>query len=271
MDFWLDTLDGLSYVSAYLRFPPDTGADVIMGIDQEFTEGVKSPRFVAGGDWMSFVGVQRTGAVWVGAGTDDTMKGKPSKDRNWKIFDIGQPLQPDTWYKLRTVADFHQRQYVSFTLTGPGIDKTFDLSGIYLDYPNYMPFAGAALTNYVVVMRGKSLQQGPSGAAAYFDDMEAGIISPLNQSVPTFEDSFEHGEDAVSRQKIVFEGKNISMDSWRRGIWYLERDSALCRLLDSPQARNGKRIAYCDATLQDVSYENWLKQTDFSALNSSPR
>jgi hypothetical protein len=32
---------------------PDFASDVIFGVDQEFIDGIKSPLYVKGGDWMS--------------------------------------------------------------------------------------------------------------------------------------------------------------------------------------------------------------------------
>ncbi|MDX1990726.1 MAG: hypothetical protein SFV17_28800, partial [Candidatus Obscuribacter sp.] len=49
----------VSFVETYFRFMPDLPEDVIFGIDQEFIEGVQEPKFIKGGDWMSFVGLQR--------------------------------------------------------------------------------------------------------------------------------------------------------------------------------------------------------------------
>jgi hypothetical protein len=130
---------GLSYVQAYVRFASDFPNDVLINIDQEFLDGVKSPRYVSGGDWMAFVGVQRTGAVWVEAGTVGTMLGFPSSSPNWQVFNLGAQLQPNNWYLLRVVADYSTRYFKSFTVVGPGINKTIDLSHYFLAYPNFLP------------------------------------------------------------------------------------------------------------------------------------
>jgi len=42
------------------------------------------------------------------------------------------PLQPNEWYKLRVEADFGSKKYVSYTVEGPGINKTWDLSQYHL-------------------------------------------------------------------------------------------------------------------------------------------
>lgn len=83
---------GGSYVQAYARFRSDMPDDVIMALDQEFLEGVSNPLYVSGGDWMAFVGIQRSGAVWIAAGTAATMIGVPSKARNWQIMNLGTRL-----------------------------------------------------------------------------------------------------------------------------------------------------------------------------------
>ena len=66
---------GLSYVQAYVSFARDFPNDVLINIDEEFLDGVNNPHYVSGGDWMAFIGIQRTGAVWVAAGTNSAMKG----------------------------------------------------------------------------------------------------------------------------------------------------------------------------------------------------
>lgn len=257
---WLDSLSGNTYMQAWVRFPAVTGDDVIFGVDQEFTDGLRKPHFFAGGDWMGFVGLQRTGNVWVGGGTEDTMAGKPSKERNWKILTLPRPLEPDTWYKIRSVVDFESRRYVSFEISGGGINHKFDLTDTFLDYPNYMPFSGRSLTNYVLVMRGDSLMKdtGAHGEAiAYFDEVEAGLAGERGD-IPFYKDGFETQADAVPQQALKVEGETIMLSSYKPGKWYLEQEKARCRSLESAIARSGGRVAMCDGTLQTVDYDEWL-------------
>ena len=115
---------GAGYVQAYVRFGSDMPDDVIMTLDQEYIDGVSSPFFLLGGDWMALVGVQRSGLLWVAAGTDATMHGIPSSTRNWQIKSLGTRLQPNVWYLLRTEADFGSLHFKRFTITGPGINPT---------------------------------------------------------------------------------------------------------------------------------------------------
>lgn len=258
---WLETLEGYTYMQAWVRFPVLTGDDAIFGIDQEFTEGVKKPKFVSGGDWMAFVGLQRTGTIWVGGGSDQTMAGIPSKERNWKILSLDKPLQPDTWYRIRTVADFANRRYVSFTIEGPDLEKTFDISDTVLDYPNHMPFSGRALTNYTVIMRGQQLMQDTQShgeAFAFFDDVEAGLTDKNGNDVVLFSDSFEDQPERVPEQAPRYEGETISLSAYKPGTWYLEQEKARCRLMPHSHARTGKKLAFCDGTLQPVDYDSWF-------------
>ncbi|MEW5882498.1 MAG: hypothetical protein AB1761_18915 [Pseudomonadota bacterium] len=185
---------GPSFVQAYVRFDSDLPDDVIFGIDQEFLDGVANPFHLKGGDWMSFIGVQRSGAVWVAGGTDKTMNGTPSKERTWKIFDLGQPLMPNTWYRLRTEADFGTRRFRRFTVEGPGLARSLDLSDLKLDYPNYMPFSDRAMSFYVCAMRGRSLIN-PNAPfhgvpVVYFDDASGGPIAADGSDRAAFTDGF---------------------------------------------------------------------------------
>src|SRR5215469_4621669 len=84
---------GVGYMQAYVMFGDGMPDDVIMAIDQEFIDGVSNPLYVSGGDWMSYVGVQRSGALWVSAGSDGTMAGSSSTP-NWQIFDLQYRLHP---------------------------------------------------------------------------------------------------------------------------------------------------------------------------------
>ena len=75
------------------------------------------------------------------------VEAEPRLVRAW--LNLGMALEPNTWYRLHCVADFGNRKYVSFTVEGPGIKKTLDLSHLHLDYPNMIPFSARGLTEYV--------------------------------------------------------------------------------------------------------------------------
>ena len=241
---------GPSFVQAYVRFRNDLPDDVIFGIDQEFLDGVANPLHYKGGDWMSFVGVQRTGAVWVAHGSDATHRGTPSKERTWKIFNLGQRLKPNTWYKLRIEADFGMRRFRKFTVEGPGLVKRFDLSELTLDYPNYMPFGDRAMSFYVCAMRGRSLRnpnaknEGPP--IVYFDDVSGGPIAEDGKDIVAFEDSFE-ADYAIGKQPVSL--PVIDLRRYVEKRWYLERDEALFRIQKVPFARSGQAVGVADASI----------------------
>ena len=237
---------GPAYYQAYVRFGPDMPDDVIMAIDQEFFEGVDDPIRVKGGDWMAFVGVQRPGVLWVPAGTDANMAGTATETRDWKIQMLGAPLQPDAWYRLRVEADFGTRRFRSFTIEGPGLNKTVDLSEYRLDYPNYAPFDGRAMTYYVVAMRGRGMMKRKGTPVAYFDDVQAGVMGPGGNWVTVFTNSFET-QTSVGRQPTTL--PVIKLDGYTQGRWYLERDESLIRIESVPFARSGSRVAVADANL----------------------
>jgi len=144
---------GIGYAQTFMRFDAGLHNETIMFIDHEWLEGLQAPLHVAGGDWMAFVGVRPDGVVFVTAGTEATMNGTPSTERNWHLEVLGQSLQPNVQYRLRVVADFGARMFKSFSIVGPGLDRTFDLSALSLDYPNYMPFDRAAMGYFVGAMR----------------------------------------------------------------------------------------------------------------------
>lgn len=241
---------GPSFVQAYVCFDSDLPADVIFGIDQEFIDGVANPFHLKGGDWMSFIGIQRSGAVWVATGTDETMKGKPSKERTWKIFNLGQQLKPNTWYRLRTEADFGTRHFRKFTVEGPDLAKSLDLGGLPLDYPNYMPFSARAMSYYVCAMRGRSLMN-PNAPwhgkpAVYFDDVSGGPIAEDGRDMVAFENGFEDLYE-IGKQPVT--SPVIDLMGYVQGRWYLERDEALFNRKRMPFARSGQAVGVADASI----------------------
>lgn len=242
---------GGSFVQAYVRFDSELPDDVIFGIDQEFLDGVARPFHLKGGDWMAFIGVQRSGAVWVARGTDATMNGNPSKERTWKIFDLGQPLKPNTWYRLRTEADFGTRRFRKFTVEGPDLVKSLDLSDLTLDYPNYMPFSDRAMSFYVCAMRGRSLINPNSSfrgkPVVYFDDVSGGPIAQDGRNTVAFENGFEDSYE-IGKQPVTL--PVIDLKRYVQGRWYLERDEALFNRKKMPFARSGQAVGAADASIE---------------------
>lgn len=238
---------GISCVESYFYFEDELKDDVIFGVDQEFIEGSKAPLYVKGGDWMAFVGLQRTGTVWVATGTEATMSGKPSQTRKWEILNLGSKLRPDTWYRIRCRADFGTRHFVDMQVEGPGLSKTLDLSRYKLDYPNFMPFDGAAMTYYVHAMRGRSMMKEEGKPLVYFDDLQ-GSLAPKGEN--SFSQVFFN--DCETQQKVFKQpvsGPPIKLENYKDGLLYFERDEAKAELIESSMAHSGRRVARLNAGL----------------------
>jgi hypothetical protein len=238
----------VGYVRAYLRFGPDLADDVIMFVDQEMLEGVAKPRWIKGGDWMGFVGVQRAGGVWIAGGTEATEKGKPSSERKWVIRDLKHRLKPGVWYRLTVIADFAKRRFVSFNIKGSGLDRTIDLSKVRLDYPNYMPFDRAGMIYIVGAMRGRSMMREEGTPIVYFDDVEGGVVDANGKLKRLFFNGFE-SQTTVGKQPLS--GPPIQLDKYRFNHWYKERDKSLVYIEKAPFARSGKSVGVADVNLQD--------------------
>lgn len=239
---------GVGYVEAYMRFGPDLADDVIIFVDQELLEGLAKHRWVKGGDWMALVGVQRAGGVWVGGGTDNTLKGEVSKERKWVIHDLKQRLEPNTWYRMRVVADFAKRHFVSFSIQGGKLDRTIDISEVPLDYPNYMPFDRASMIYIVGAMRSRAMMKREGTPLVYFDDVEGGIIQADGSSTRMFFDDFE-SQETVGKQPIT--PTIIALSKYNLGAWYLERDESIFRIEPAAFARSGKHVGVADVQLND--------------------
>jgi hypothetical protein len=240
---------GASYVQANFRFPEGLGDDVIFGVDQELIEGTEKPIYVKGGDWMGLVGLQRTGNVWVASGTDDTMNGKPSHDRAWKILTLDQPLQPNTWYRIRCSADFGKRIFNKLEIEGPGLNKMLDLTDYKLDYPNYMPFDGSAMSYYVFAMRGRSMMKKKGTPLVYFDNVEGGIESNGTNTV-VFKSDFED-QTVVDKQPVTL--PVIKLDGYKQNHFYLERDEAKFRIEKNKFALSGQSVGVADVDLDSFA------------------
>lgn len=238
---------GLGYVRAHLRFGPELRDDVIMFVDQELLEGVAAPRWISGGDWMAFVGVQRSGVVWVGGGSIATEGGEPSASRDWKLYQLGQRLSPNTWYRLEVTADFAARRFVGFHIEGGDLDRMLDLSSVRLDYPNYMPFDRSAMIYIVGAMRGRGMMREPGEPLVYFDDVEGGALNPDGSRTRLFFSDFE-SQDAVTEQPLS--GPPIRLDRYRSDTWYLERAASIFSIENKPFARSGRHVGVADAGLE---------------------
>ena len=237
----------VSFVEAYFRFMPDLPEDVIFGIDQEFIEGLQEPKFIKGGDWMSFIGLQRSGAVWVATGTDNTMQGQASKDRAWKFFNLGQALKSNTWYRIRCYCDFSKRHFQWLEVEGDGMKKKIPLNQYKLDYPNFMPFDRGALSYYVYAMRSRSMMKNGDGGKpfVYFDDVRGGIERE-GKATTLFESSFEN-QHLVENQPLS--SPSIKLNNYKQGLFYLERPESKFRVEAAPFAHGGANVGVADASL----------------------
>lgn len=244
---------GRSYVQTYFYFQQSLPEDVLFGLDQELIEGISRPIYVKGGDWMSFAALQRTGKIWVAAGSPETLKGVASKERNWKIYDLGTALKPNTWYRLRCQSDFSTRHFQSLTVEGPGLNKTIDLSQLPLDYPNYMPFDQAAMSYYVEAMRGRSLISPGKGEGiplVYFDDVQGGLINADGSTTITFNSDFEQQTKVDNQPAGAITGAVIKLAGYKEGQWYLERPESIFSIQTRDFAHSGKAVGVADARLE---------------------
>lgn len=236
---------GISFVEAHFYLPEGLADDVIFGIDQELIEGVDKPLYIKGGDWMGLVGLQRNGAVWIAGGTDETMQGKPSRDRAWKIQNLGQPLEPKTWYRMRCESDFGKRTFKRLEIDGPGLHKTLMLSDLRLDYPNYMPFDARSMSYYVFAMRGRSMMKTRGTPLVYFDDVTGGIERNGKDTI-VFQSGFED-QSVVEKQPISL--PVIKLSNYRQKHFYLEREESKFRTEKAAFALSGQFVGVADVDL----------------------
>ncbi|MCB9757964.1 MAG: hypothetical protein H6753_06055 [Candidatus Omnitrophica bacterium] len=259
-----------SFVETYVYFKDTLSESTIFGIDQEFFEGLDNPIHFKGADWMGLVGLQRSGRIWIAAGHPAGFDGTPSKERNWKFAQLPQALKPNTWYRLHSVVDYNNRKFVNFTIEGPGIHETLDLSAYILDYPNYLPFDKRALTYLTWTMDGRSIGGQPKkDSAVYFDDLRYGFCKEISSDAPEphypeitlYKDDFENISKEFAKQPIEMSdwvNGRLSLAKYQRRKWYLERDVARVRIIQADFARSGIHVVESDATLKNWNYKKWL-------------
>ena len=238
---------GPAYVEAYVRFGADLPADVIMFVDQELLEGVSNYRWTKGGDWMAFVGFQRNGTVWVGGGSEEALAGTPSRERNWKLFELGRELQPDTWYRVRVTADFASRGFLGFEIEGGGLARRLDLSGIPLDYPNYIPFDRGSMIYLVGAVRAREWATQPGRPLIFFDDV-SGVVVDGSDEREIFHNDFE-SQTEVWPQPVTL--PDVNLDRYTMGRWYQENEASLFWIERKSFARSGDAVGVADVTLDE--------------------
>lgn len=242
-----------TFVQAYFMFPTDFASDIIFGIDQEFIEGVDDPIRFPGADWMALVGLTRTGMLNIPVGTDESLNGTPSDASVWEIIDLDIKLQPNTWYLMRETADFQSRRFESFTLTGPNVNITIDLSQYYVDYPNYIPIDNRSLTYYVYAIRMPPYVQ-PGSTSIYFDDVTAGIETNDGYEIILFE-GFELQKD-IPDLPITLPVTPLS--DIQELYWYKENEDAMVQITGNT-VRSGEYSCLCNATLDGLGRMKMIK------------
>lgn len=237
---------GVSVIEAWAQFPPEMGEDVFFGIDQEFIDGVDDPHHVKGGDWMAAIAVLRSGSVWVATGNQEKLAGKPSDEKKWEIFQLGQALKPNTWYRLKSEVDFGTRRYLRFTIEGPGLKKTLDLSPYPVDNPNLIPMNRRAMTYFVFAMRSRQMMKAGEGRV-FFDDVSGSVMDSHGSLQTVFRDGFE---ETITFGDQPLTLPVIDLGNYSQGKWYKERQEALLSVLQAPFARTGRMVGVCDTNLE---------------------
>jgi hypothetical protein len=237
-----------AYISGYFMFSDDLADDIIFGLDIEWFEGVDAPINFPGADWMGLAGISRDGILWYPTGLPENLSGTPSSFRNWQILDLELPLSPNVWYEMRITVDLSLREFVSVRLSGEGIERTIDLSGEPLDYPNYAPFDLPSLTSYAFAARSKEFSPAnQGGTSVYFDDISVGIWDG-SQWISIFENGFEDQSDILS---IPVTLPVIPMNDILESTWYFENDQAKV-FLQNQNPRTGNVSLECRADLRVI-------------------
>ncbi len=244
-----------SYVQAYFLFPEGFASDIIFGIDQEFIEGVDNPIHFPGADWMALVGLTRDGVLNIPIGTNESLNGTPSDASVWEQIDLNISLQANTWYFIKEIADFQNRKFKSFTIKGPDINLTVDLSKYYVDYPNYIPIDKRCMTYYVYAVRTIYNMQ-PGNTTIYFDDVEAGIKTPSGFKI-ILENGFEQQKN-IPDLPITLPITPLSDITEK--YWYKENDLALLNITDEI-SHTGTYSCACDVTFKGLKQKSKIPFT----------
>ena len=237
-----------AYVSGYFVFEDNLAEDIVFGLDIEMLEGLENPIRFEGADWMALAGFTRTGQLWFPIGLPENREGVPTTTDNWIVQDLGLTLQPNTWYKMTITCDFNALEFVSVRLEGGEIDRTVDISGNPLEYPNYAPFDQANLTAYTFALRGQEFAPNNTpGFNVYFDDVEMGIQTAADTFTLVFSDGFEL-QSSVPEIPIL--GLPVPLATIPEHSWFLENEAAKLSISDR-FARSGSYSLECSADLTE--------------------
>jgi len=233
----------VSHLESDVRFGASLPDDVFFGMDQEFLEGGLKPLRFKGVDWMAIVGINRTGLLSVSIGSADQLNGIPSSNTVWKTFDLGVTLQPDTWYKIHTTVNFGTLEFVSFRITGPGVDVTQDLSGLNVTYEEFLPSNVPALTFFMWAARlPTSVDLNEGLPVVEFDNVRSGF-EYQGQIEWAMNSGFDTQTVIPTQPKSV---NGFELTKYKEGDWYLERIGASAWIESSPQGNSGMVVAMGD-------------------------
>jgi hypothetical protein len=224
-----------AYIEAYFMFPPELAEDVLFGLDLEFWEGKQNYVYGSSLAWMGTAFISRDGLLGINSGGKDYRQGGVGILTN-------VTLQPNTWYKLSEELDFSKRKYVSFNITGGGIDKTIDLRDYDIDISDESlsgTFPGPALTFYTGA--GK-LSSKEGGNIVYSDNVEARIETSEGYIV-VLKDGFEKQNELLIWWDFDHDGGDIdttdiqlasNVTNWSEGVWYKEYPTSLTSIVTEP-------------------------------------
>jgi hypothetical protein len=252
---------GLSSYEARVMFPADLAPDVWFGIDQELLEGNESPIHFAGADWMGFVALKRDGTVGTPVGSAESHAGDPDDGATWTLHSLGVELQPDTWYRIRSVVDFAALEFVSFSVEGGGIDTELDLGGNILSFPNYIPIDGPSMTYYTHSLRTRDSMQ-PGSTTVLFDDVRASVWYG-GAWAEVYRGGFE---DQVAYDDVPFTYPALELARVGQGTWYKERAEAIV-YTDILRPLAGRHALACDATLDPPPAKPHLRWFGFLGID----
>jgi hypothetical protein len=211
------------YIEAYFSFPQSLAKDVVFGIDIEFWDGKDTYLYHPSGVWMAYPGITRDGVLVFISGNEENLNGEPGKGELVTI-QMNVSLKPNTWYKLRCEADFSKRKFVSFSINGPDINKTVDLTQYNVVLPEWAP-----VTQRIIFLSVGAIKLGDEAGTnvVFADDVEAGI--EVDGSYKTvFRDGFEN------QNQILDVPKTFTVTDWSEKVWHYERNTAVVSIVDSP-------------------------------------
>jgi hypothetical protein len=172
---------------------------------------------------MAYLTITRDGVLVFISGNEENLNGVPGKG-DLITIPTKVTLTPDNWYKLRCEADFSERKFVSFSISGLGVDKTINLTQYNIVFPELAPVTQRII---FLAVGGIKLSNEPGTEILFADDVEAGIeVNGVYKVV--FSDGFEN------QNQILDVPDTFTVTDWAEKVWHLERDTAVVSIVDSP-------------------------------------